>query len=305
MRYPKHVKGHITVFPNNVQELVTNVLPHPLLKVMDEIHVSWQGLEKQTPSDLLNLLLVRHRVVERVLVWLKRNNPLYGHIYIDTVEMDIWDVPVHGVPSQVYDRLERNEPSAWKKARTSHLVPPTERGLEDAGPVDIREVLAALNQSDLATKATDGTEQRNGPAEDGGDGKAEVDCVAETIYETASSGMFALDARPDIKDVEKLQYICASLGRGAAVSDRAGGGVGAASSAEERCGHAFEPYIAVSRSEEFADSFDTWFFAKTFPALFPFGYGGPRQAEESIADTAEAERVDLEAEATARSLVSS
>ena len=31
VRYPKHVKGHITVFPNNVQELVTNVLPHPLL----------------------------------------------------------------------------------------------------------------------------------------------------------------------------------------------------------------------------------------------------------------------------------
>jgi len=75
VRYPKHVKGHITVFPNNVQELVTNVLPHPLLKVMDEIHVSWQGLEKPTPSDLLNLLLVRHRVVERVLGWLKRNNP--------------------------------------------------------------------------------------------------------------------------------------------------------------------------------------------------------------------------------------
>ncbi|EKG09157.1 hypothetical protein MPH_13841, partial [Macrophomina phaseolina MS6] len=27
VRYPRHVKGHITVFPNNVQELVTNVLP--------------------------------------------------------------------------------------------------------------------------------------------------------------------------------------------------------------------------------------------------------------------------------------
>ena len=35
VKYPKHVKGHITVFPNNVQELVTNALPHPLLKVMD------------------------------------------------------------------------------------------------------------------------------------------------------------------------------------------------------------------------------------------------------------------------------
>jgi hypothetical protein len=70
--YPKHVKGHITVFPNNVQELVTNVLPHPLLKVMDEIHVSWQGKEKPAPSDLSVLLSVRRRVVERALVWLKQ-----------------------------------------------------------------------------------------------------------------------------------------------------------------------------------------------------------------------------------------
>jgi hypothetical protein len=44
--YPRHVKGHITVFPNNVQELVKNVLPHPLLKVLDDIHVSWQGQGK-------------------------------------------------------------------------------------------------------------------------------------------------------------------------------------------------------------------------------------------------------------------
>jgi hypothetical protein len=56
VRYPKHVKGHITVFPNNVQELVTNVLPHPLLRVMDDVHVSWQGTEKPAPSDISKLL---------------------------------------------------------------------------------------------------------------------------------------------------------------------------------------------------------------------------------------------------------
>ncbi|OCK91224.1 uncharacterized protein K441DRAFT_438736, partial [Cenococcum geophilum 1.58] len=86
--YPKHIKGHITVFPNNVQELVTNVLPHPLLRVLDEIHVSWQGREKPAPSDLSALLSVRRHVVERALVWLKRHNPLYANIDIDTAEMD-------------------------------------------------------------------------------------------------------------------------------------------------------------------------------------------------------------------------
>lgn len=48
--------------------------------------------------------------------------------------------------------------------------------------------------------------------------------------------------------------------------------------------HASEPYIQVCRGEEFADSFATRFFAKTFPTLFPVGNGGPRQAEESITD---------------------
>ena len=148
--YPKHVKGHITVFPNNVQELVTNVLPHPLLKVMDEIHVSWQGREKPAPSDLSVLLSVRRRVVERALVWLKRHNPLYANITIDTVEMDSWEAPAHGVPSQIYGRLERNEPSAWEKARTGQVVPPTERGLED-----IREIMATLGREREANEEGD------------------------------------------------------------------------------------------------------------------------------------------------------
>ncbi|KAM4061618.1 hypothetical protein HRG_013251 [Hirsutella rhossiliensis] len=91
VRYPRHVKGHITVFPNNVQELATKVLPHPLLQALDEIHVSWQGVEKPAPSDLSSLLSVRRRVVERALVWLKRSNPHYAEIEIDVAEMESWE----------------------------------------------------------------------------------------------------------------------------------------------------------------------------------------------------------------------
>ncbi|KAH7200718.1 hypothetical protein BKA60DRAFT_434365, partial [Fusarium oxysporum] len=86
--YPRHVKGHIAVFPNNVQELATNVLPHPLLKVMDDIHISWQGQEKPAPSDLSTLLSVRRNAVEKALLWLKRHNPLYADIEIDEAELD-------------------------------------------------------------------------------------------------------------------------------------------------------------------------------------------------------------------------
>jgi hypothetical protein len=143
MRYPKHAKGHITVFPNNVQGLATNVPPHPLWKVMEEIHVSWQGPEKPAPADLSALLSVRRRVVETALAWLKKHNPLYAKIHIDKAEMDSWGAPPHDVPSQVYTRLERNEPSVWEKVRTAQVVPPTERGLEEGQSTDIREVLAA------------------------------------------------------------------------------------------------------------------------------------------------------------------
>jgi hypothetical protein len=115
----KHIKGHITVFPNNVQELAMKVLPYPLVQVMEEIHVWWQGAEKLAPSDLSGLLSVRRRVVERALVWLRKNNPHYVGIEIDVAEMESWGAPPHGVPSAVYDCMERNEPTAWEKTRTA------------------------------------------------------------------------------------------------------------------------------------------------------------------------------------------
>ncbi|KAH6995451.1 hypothetical protein BKA56DRAFT_569411 [Ilyonectria sp. MPI-CAGE-AT-0026] len=68
LQYPRHIKGHITVFPNNVQDVVTRVLPHPLIKVLSEIHISWHGPQKPAPRDLSKLLSVRRRVVERALV---------------------------------------------------------------------------------------------------------------------------------------------------------------------------------------------------------------------------------------------
>ncbi|KJZ68839.1 hypothetical protein HIM_11769 [Hirsutella minnesotensis 3608] len=144
VRYPKHVKGHVTVFPNNEQALATKVLPHPLVQVMDEIHVSWQGPEKPTPTDLSGLLSVRRRVVERALVWLKKNNPHYAEVEIDQAEMDTWGALVDEVPLEVYNRLERYELSAWEKTRTAHVVPATERGMDEEAAVDIEDILASL-----------------------------------------------------------------------------------------------------------------------------------------------------------------
>ncbi|XP_044714441.1 uncharacterized protein HRG_11992 [Hirsutella rhossiliensis] len=48
--YRKHVKGHIVVFPNKVDDLVATVLPHPLLQAIENIHVSWSGLASLAPQ---------------------------------------------------------------------------------------------------------------------------------------------------------------------------------------------------------------------------------------------------------------
>ncbi|XP_044723703.1 PIF1 protein [Hirsutella rhossiliensis] len=161
-----HVKGHITVFPNNVQELATKVLRTPL-QALDEIHVSWQGVEKPAPSDLSSLLRV---------------------------------------PALVYDRMERNEPSAWEKTRTAHVVPPTERAMDDEGSVEIEELFALLNQR----QETGGEAEGHGPNEEGAgrDGVgASPDQNVRPINEVTSSGMFGLDGPPDVADVEKLRML--------------------------------------------------------------------------------------------------
>uniref|UniRef100_A0A0D2Y8C6 ATP-dependent DNA helicase n=1 Tax=Fusarium oxysporum (strain Fo5176) TaxID=660025 RepID=A0A0D2Y8C6_FUSOF len=206
--YPRHVKGHITVFPNNVQELATNVLPHPLLKVMDDVHISWQGQEKPAPSDLSTLLSVRRNAVEKALLWLKRHNPLYADIEIDEAELDSWDAPSHGVPSQVFDRLERNEPSAREKMQTVHIVPPTERDIDDHEPADNQEIMASLAEG----LSTSGEPEVDGFAS-GEDGDDWVGNNRDRVDETESSGMFNLDGRPDIPDAEKLRYLVKSMAK--------------------------------------------------------------------------------------------
>ncbi|KAM4061529.1 PIF1-like helicase [Hirsutella rhossiliensis] len=192
-----HVKGHITVFPNNVQELATKVLRTPL-QALDEIHVSWQGVEKPAPSDLSSLLGATP---------LRRDRDRRGG------DGELGD-PIDGVPALVYDRMERNEPSAWEKTRTAHVVPPTERAMDDEGSVEIEELFALLKQR----QETGGEAEGHGPNEEGAgrDGVgASPDQNVRPINEVTSSGMFGLDGPPDVADVEKLRFACDAVGAGA------------------------------------------------------------------------------------------
>ncbi|EFY94377.2 ATP-dependent DNA helicase PIF1 [Metarhizium robertsii ARSEF 23] len=279
-----HVRGHITVFPNNVQELVTKVLPHPLVQVMDEIHISWQGAERPGPSDLSSLLSVRRQVVERALSWLKKNNHHYEDVEIDMAEMESWGSSPHGVPPVVYDRMEPNEPSAWERSRTAQVVPPAERAMDDESPAEIEEILTQLYQGQDATDSQsrehDGI--RGGETDARGDAGSGPDGKVKKINEVTSSALFLLEGPPVVSDAEKLRFAWHAVGGGREENDRPGPKVWIKSAESRQGGDASEPYIHVCRGDEFADSLDAWFFAKTFPTLFPFGFGGPRLAEEAI-----------------------
>ncbi|KAM4062083.1 PIF1-like helicase [Hirsutella rhossiliensis] len=110
--------------------------------------------------------------------------------------------------------MERNEPSGWEKARTAHVVPPTERAVDEEGPVEIEELFALLNQGQEAGGQGEGHGPNGeGAVRDGSDACPDQNVPA--INEVTSSGMFALDGPPDVADVEKLQFACDAVGEGA------------------------------------------------------------------------------------------
>ncbi|KAM4067920.1 PIF1-like helicase [Hirsutella rhossiliensis] len=214
------------------------VLPHPLVRVMDEIHVSWQGAEKPGPRDLSGLLSVRRRAVERALVWLKENNPLYGEVEIDVAEMESWGAAARGA-----------------------VVPPTERAMDDEGAVEIEEILVMLSQGrDPAERSRDvrptcDDEEDGARPEEGG----------EVIDEVTSSGMFPLDGPPGVADAEKIRFARDAVGPDGArarAGPRTWVGTAAGGAARGGDGDKYEPYIQVRRGNEFADSADAANFAK-------------------------------------------
>ncbi|KAK8093144.1 PIF1-like helicase domain-containing protein [Apiospora kogelbergensis] len=132
--YRKHVTGHITVFPNDVESLAAVVLRHPLLATLEDVHVIWTGPERPTPRGVSKLLSVRPRVLRTALVWLQFNNLLYNEVVVAESEMMSW-VFESGteVPAVAYERMIREDETAEKRIRTAQIVPPVDPGCESPG----------------------------------------------------------------------------------------------------------------------------------------------------------------------------
>ncbi|KAF4448962.1 ATP-dependent DNA helicase PIF1, partial [Fusarium albosuccineum] len=153
--------------------------------------------------------------------------------------------------------------------------------MDGEGSLEIEEVLARLSRGE---DVPSGEVQGPGLSEDDGGCRSEAasEQLGKPIDEVTASGVFALDGPPDVPDVDKLSFACNAVNADAAGGAKAGPKT-RVESAEIQPGPAggCEPYIHVSRGDEFADTFDASFFAKTFPTLLPFGVGGPRLVEEA------------------------
>ncbi|XP_044715176.1 ATP-dependent DNA helicase PIF1 [Hirsutella rhossiliensis] len=153
------------------------------------------------------------------------------------------------------------EMESWGSAARGAVVPPTERAMDDEGAVEIEEILVMLSQGGIPRRSRDvrptcDDEEDGARPEEGGEG-------------WRTPRRFASPATPS--------------GRRSARPRRPRTWVGTAAGGAARGGDGdkYEPYIQVRRGNEFADSADASFFAKTFPTLFPFGVGGPRLADEA------------------------
>ncbi|EWY79571.1 hypothetical protein FOYG_17265 [Fusarium oxysporum NRRL 32931] len=275
LSYRKHVKGHIVVFPNKVEDLVATVLPHPLLETVENIHVSWSGSSKPSPADVGHLLQVRKSRVRAALSWLQKNNPLYEHIRINYSEIDDWRYAEgSSVPTLIMDVMQREEPSVVEKTQTDHIVPDTDRGLEENRFVSIEELLpSAQTGSGDNPGPPDGTlsiEQHHPSPPDDADGDGEV------VYETSSSGMFPLDGPTAFEEADKLSFLADALQTS---QSRDADDAEPCTMRLQTTGE--QPFIRVERGADFADTLHEDFFPRTFPKLFPWGRGGPKALGEA------------------------
>jgi hypothetical protein len=276
LSYRKHVKGHIVVFPNKVEDLVATVLPHPLLETIENIHVSWSGSSKPSSADVGHFLQVRKSRVRAALSWLQKNNQLYEHIRINHSEIDDWRYAEgSSVPTLIMDMMQREEPSVVEKTQTGHIVPDTDRGLEANRYVSIEELLTTSAQTGSGDDPCppDGTlsiEQHHPSPPDDADGDGEV------VYGTSSSGMFPLDGPAAFEEADKLTFLADAL-----QTSRSRDADDAEPCAMRLQTTGEQPFIRVERGADFADTLHEDFFPRTFPKLFPWGMGGPKALGES------------------------
>ncbi|KAK8859546.1 hypothetical protein PGQ11_010280 [Apiospora arundinis] len=255
--YRKHITGHITVFPNDVESLAAVVLPHPLVAVLKDVHIMWTGPERPTPRDVSKLLTVRPQTMRTALGWLRLNNPIYKEVIVAEGEIRSWQFESGTfVPIVAYQHMVRENETAEERTRTAHVAPPGDRGRESpAAERTAEDIVEELVQGEPRAPVVSVEE-------------AVSEETAERVFELRSTAMFPIDEEAALADQDKLAFIGHALEkeRQGGSSHVGGEGEGETPSIEVRSSGE-RPFVRVSRGRDFADSFSPDFFLKTFPTF--------------------------------------
>jgi hypothetical protein len=288
-RYRKLKKGHVTVFPNDVQGLCSNVLPHPLVTEMESLHVCFIPPRKPTPKDIEFVLAVNPQKLKAALVWLKVNNPLYSNIRISDDHLQSWGHPCLGtlVPRALFEAMVSYDQTTEDIIRTANYVPSSERGGVDQAILTAEEVLAQLDgRENNAVQMETESNARLGTvySRDLEENEMSLGQMEQEMTELTSSGLMSTEMEGELSIQERLRQVRKMVGNIGPQDNRRRTDFNVNNTLVTEGN---KPFIASRHGEAFADSNDAEFFPKTFPCLFPWGTGGPKNitlsAEEETA----------------------
>jgi hypothetical protein len=288
-RYRKLKKGHVTVFPNDVEGLACNVLPHPLTSELERIHVCFVAPRKPVPKDTEFVLAVNPEKLKRALVWLKANNPLYQNVKINEDHLQSWSqsCPETEVPQALFDSMVPYDQSAEDVIRTGHYVSSTERGGAEQPMLSAEDVLARLEdrQTDVAEMEGEGNARVGSIRTRHLEGEElPAQALERELEELTSTGLMNTEMEGEYSPQERLRQMRRALATDG-LGDRQRRVDFKSTNTLLTDGH--NPVIANKRGEELVDSNDPDFFPKTFPSLFPWGSGGPKNVLQQIEGDAE------------------
>ena len=277
-RYRKLKKGHVTVFPNDVQGLCSNVLPHPLVTEMENLHVCFVPPRKPTPKDIEFVLAVNPQRLKRALVWLKGNNPLYRNIRISDDHLQSWRHSCPGtlVPQALFEAMVSYDHTAEDIIRTAHYVPSAERGGVDQATLTAEEVLAQLeDRENSAVQMEAESNVRLGTvySRDLEENEMSLGQMEQEITELTSTGLMSTEMEGEYTVQERLRQLRNMMG---SIGPRDNQRRTNFDANNTLVTEGNKPFIANRHGEAFADSNEAEFFPKSFPCLFPWGTGGPK-----------------------------
>ena len=157
------IKGNIISFPVDVDSTRRAIvsLPHSLEYLSETLTVQYYGVNFEGDKLLVaRMVQVRRSVVERALLWLKRNNIRYKDVEIDGVALEA--LPVDGIPQSFIDssvlKIDPRDVSEAERtdAERSSYAPAAGKAI----PLD-DVVLEASGFSDMGGNSVDCSTLRN------------------------------------------------------------------------------------------------------------------------------------------------